>query len=80
MADGAFLSPEEQSLLRMVREAGSPQAAGEAIIHRLEALEAQVAELEAYLSHQAAVQAAEERDQESALETEAVDLQAEPEP
>ncbi len=60
MSTGEFLTLEQQALLRMVREAGTPQDAGKAIVDRLEQLETQVAELEAHLAHAAAIQAADE--------------------
>ena len=37
---------DEDALVRMIRDAGSPEAAGRGLIERLEALEASVAELE----------------------------------
>ena len=37
---------DEDALVRMIRDAGSPEAAGRGLIERLEALEASVAQLE----------------------------------
>ena len=40
------MNRDEDALVRMIRNAGSPEAAGQGLIERLEALEAAVAELE----------------------------------
>jgi len=47
MPDGPYLTPEEESLARMLHESGSPAAAGQDLLRRLEALEAVAAALEA---------------------------------
>jgi hypothetical protein len=46
MPDGPYVTPDEETLLRMIRNAGSPQSAGASLIDRLAALEAAVAALE----------------------------------
>ncbi len=54
MPDGPYLTPDEEGLLRMLRESGSPEMAGQSLIQRLEALEAAVAALEASQAEDAA--------------------------
>ena len=46
MPDGPYPTPDEENVLRMIREAGSPQSAGASLVDRLMALEAAVAALE----------------------------------
>jgi len=59
MPDGPYATPDEQALMRMINQAGSPQAAGQSLVERLEALEAAVAELERSCVEQAADEASE---------------------
>jgi hypothetical protein len=47
MPDGPIPTPPEETLLRMLADSGSPQAAGRDLVGRLEALEAEIAALEA---------------------------------
>jgi hypothetical protein len=42
-----YLSPEEENLVRMVRESGSPHGAARDLLARIEALEAAVAAAQA---------------------------------
>src|SRR5204862_4476513 len=59
MPDGPFITPDEERLQRMLREAsGSPEAAGAMLIQRLEALEAAVAAIEAMAAEAEAAAAA----------------------
>jgi hypothetical protein len=47
MPHGPYLTPDEEKLMRMLRQSGgSPQGAAESLLERLEALEAAVADLE----------------------------------
>ena len=47
MPHGPYLTPDEEKLMRMLRQSGgSPQGAAENLLERLEALEAAVADLE----------------------------------
>lgn len=50
MADRKNPGGDEESFLRLLREWGSPEAAGQGLLARLEALEAQVAAYEAWLA------------------------------
>ncbi len=54
MPDGPFATPDEQRLMRMLAEAGTPQGAAAGLLSRLEALEALAAEVEAALDAQEA--------------------------
>lgn len=47
MPDGPYPTPDEERLMRMLHESGSPEAAGATLVARLAALEAAVAALEA---------------------------------
>jgi hypothetical protein len=47
MPDGPFPTPDEERLMRMLHQSGSPEAAGAMLVARLAALEAAVASLEA---------------------------------
>ena len=47
MPDGPYLTPDEESLQRMLAEGGTPEGAAWSLIGRLEALEEAVASLEA---------------------------------
>ena len=49
MPDGPYLTPDEETLVRMIREAGSSGSAGASLVDRLTALEAAVAALESTL-------------------------------
>jgi len=47
MPDGPYPTPDEERLMRMLHDSGSPEAAGATLVARLAALEAAVAALEA---------------------------------
>jgi hypothetical protein len=64
MPDGPYPTPDEERLMRMLHESGTPEAAGATLIARLEALEAAVAALEAAAQVEPQPDAAEEADPE----------------
>lgn len=54
MPDGPYPTPDEERLMGMLHDSGSPEAAGASLVARLAALEAAIADLESQVQEAAA--------------------------